>query len=95
MVELGLLPGRASLQAELDLAQARRDKEAAMLALGTASQALSALTGESIGMAPLELPEAPVRVPDFFVEALHESEGKRLDLQAAAADRRAAEGERQ
>lgn len=90
MVRLGMLPERASLQAELDLARARRDREAATLGLDTALQALRALTGlDDVG--ELVLPEQTVPVPDSLAEAQERSVGHRLDLSAAAADRRAAE----
>lgn len=90
MVDLGMIPGRAALQAELDLARSRRDLEAAKLGLATAEDALRTLTGLT-DLGEITLSDQPVSAPSTLSEAQEGAIGKRRDLEAATDDAHAAQ----
>lgn len=89
-VELGLAPGRASIQAELGVARAERDLAQAREGVSAAEQAFTSLTGLPREEAT-ELPSGAMAVPDSLDEALARANASRPDILAAGLDTRAAQ----
>ena len=89
-VELGLAPGRASIQAEVAVARAERDLAQAREGVSMAEQAFTSLTGLPRGEAT-ELPSGAMDVPASLDDALARATASRPDLAAAALDAHAAE----